>query len=520
VVRFRKLLSIGVTTSLSVVSAVLMTAATASPAAASTLVVDDDGDQCPGATFTTAAGIQLAIDAAVPGDTISVCPGTYSKILVPKTLTIQATQTGQASHCFQPPTPPDENKEAIIQGDLLSPPAVMIAADNVVFDGFTVQNGLPGIQTTSVSSGYHISHNLVQNNTFGLYFHSSGATQSVAFGNCFRTNNAGGAATGNGIYTDQGLHNALIRNNLFTGHTNASIILAENTSDVTITRNVAINDSSIAAFLSSNLTIDHNFSSNPAGSAIFIGGGVTPATIDSNVLRGGAQSSNGISIRSDAGVTPLPNPNVTVSANNIRSFPLNGVRLGTGATSDIVSGNQSVGNTQAGIHALDGATNNTIQNNFMRNNNPDCQDDTTGTATAGTANTWVNNDGKTSVPPGLCQPAKCHEGDGGGDFDGNHGHGNVKFDGDGCRDGDQDQVDSDNRGDGKDFHSMTIDSVAVDSLANAMTITGTGTSNGLPVTFVLVAVGGTPLTLGSVTMTFSDGYTNTGDLSTGSIAVQ
>ena len=41
-----------------------------------------------------------------------------------------------------------------------------------------------------------------------------------------------------------------------------------------------------------------------------------------------------------------------------------------------------------------------------RGNSPsaDCVDQTTGTGTARTANTWTDNVGVTSLPPGLCQP--------------------------------------------------------------------------------------------------------------------
>ena len=93
----------------------------------------------------------------------------------------------------------------------------------------------------------------------------------------------------------------------------------------------------------------------------------------------------------------------------------------------------------------------------------------------------------------------------------------ARFDGDGCKDGDQDGVQSDNRGDGKDFQSTSIDSIAVNDLGNTMTIVGSGTSGGVPVGFVLVAVESTPLTPGWVSFTFSDGYSNAGTLIDGSI---
>jgi hypothetical protein len=114
-------------------------------------------------------------------------------------------------------------------------------------------------------------------------------------------------------------------------------------------------------------------------------------------------------------------------------------------------------------------------------------------------------------------PPPCHEGDGNGHFRGDHGDGNFEGDSDGCRDGDEDHVDSDNRGDGKDFHSTSIDSMSLNSLGDTLTIVGSGTSAGIPVTFVLVEVESTLLTPGSVSLSFSDGFTNAGDLLDGSV---
>lgn len=50
------------------------------------------------------------------------------------------------------------------------------------------------------------------------------------------------------------------------------------------------------------------------------------------------------------------------------------------------------------------ATNgNQIRGNTARGNFPyDCEDDSTGSGTAGTANTWVDNNGVTDNPNGIC----------------------------------------------------------------------------------------------------------------------
>jgi hypothetical protein len=111
----------------------------------------------------------------------------------------------------------------------------------------------------------------------------------------------------------------------------------------------------------------------------------------------------------------------------------------------------------------------------------------------------------------------CRESDGQGDFQGTNGHGNFSFDRDGCIDGDRDSIDSSNRGDGRDFHSTEIDSAQYDDTAHTMTVVGLGTVNGLPVIFTFVATETGTATPGVASFVFTDGYTNTGPLTSGSI---
>jgi hypothetical protein len=115
------------------------------------------------------------------------------------------------------------------------------------------------------------------------------------------------------------------------------------------------------------------------------------------------------------------------------------------------------------------------------------------------------------------EPPTCREADGNGDFHSGQGEGNFKFDGDGCKDGDMDNVQSTNRGDGRDFQSTQIDSIQFNNLGNIVTITGVGTSNGLPMAFVFVALETGPTTPGWVSFAFSDGYASAGTLIDGSI---
>jgi len=112
----------------------------------------------------------------------------------------------------------------------------------------------------------------------------------------------------------------------------------------------------------------------------------------------------------------------------------------------------------------------------------------------------------------------CRDADGNGDFHGDHGDGNFNVHHNACE-RDQDKVDSSNRGDGRDFQSTQVNLVQFDSATNTFTMAGLGTSGGIPVAFVFTAVPSGPATLGWVSFAFSDGYTNAGPLTIGSITI-
>jgi hypothetical protein len=148
--------------------------------------------------------------------------------------------------------------------------------------------------------------------------------------------------------------------------------------------------------------------------------------------------------------------------------------------------------------------------------NPDCTRQYTSPTDQDQQNCVHTNIAHQTSGPSISHPP-CRESDGEGDFHGTNGNGHFSFDRDGCIDGDRDSIDSSNRGDGKDFHSTEIDSAKYDDTAHTMTVVGLGTVNGLPVIFTFVATEtgyGTP---GLVNFVSSDGYTNAGPLTNGSI---
>lgn len=385
--------------------------AAAAPPSGHTLFVDDDRAECPSAQYTT---ISAAVAAAQAGDRINVCPGSYhEQVTVDKTLTINAQARGNIDGRCAGAFAPDPKKDAIIQGVGPSGDALAfnVQANNVVIDSFTVQNSDgPGIYTSPSFSGYIVRNSLIQNNVFGVYFNSSGATQSRVTNNCLRSNNAPGAASGNGVYTDQGLQNALINGNDFFNNQNAGILLTTVTAplaNITVSSNTSLQDATlIAAFLSSNVTIADNQVRKPLGAGIFVGTQNTGTIVRGNDLSGGASNGIRFNIASVPGPT---NTNAQVRNNTVRNFAGSGIAIAPNSlTNSQITGNTSNKNTTDGI-LIDagGNSGNAIRGNDAHNNGHfDCEDGTTGTGTAHTANTWQNNNGKTSSPAGLCTPGR------------------------------------------------------------------------------------------------------------------
>jgi parallel beta-helix repeat protein len=390
-------------------------------------VVDDDRAQCPDADFTTSTGIQQAITAAPPGARIRVCAGVYTPIVVNKPLIIEhPVQHGQATQC-QAALVPDPTKDAVIDGENSPVIAVTLAANDIVLYGFHVQHTTnnPGIYSLPAFSGYQILFNVIQENTFGLYFNASGATQSTAEHNCIRNNNRPGAASGDGIYSDQGLRNAVMDNNFFTGQGFAAIVMAANQQDIQIVHNDMVDDQgTILLVTTQNALVAYNHQTLlGTGSGIFVGGGVTGTRIAYNLVE---HPSTGVN--ANTAFSPIANQ-LVVEKNHIHDATFDGIRFDNTSNSSII-GNKALLNQRDGIRLRNNSNGNTVQDNLSRDNvrdgirvdggvqsnmnrietntalgnvEHDCHDDTAGPGTALTANTWTRNIGKTENRPGLCK---------------------------------------------------------------------------------------------------------------------
>jgi parallel beta-helix repeat protein len=250
--------------------------------AASTWIVDGTGT-CTDPDFHCTT-IQAAVTAATDGDTIEVAAGTYTEhVNVNKSLTLLGAQDGVDAR-----TRPGTG-ETIVNGPGGS---FTLAANNIVLDGFTVQDTIlelpsgTGIKLSSAFSGYQILNNIIKNNIFGLYLHSSGTTQTVVRHNLIQANNNVGPANGNGIYSDQGAENILVDENKFTGNSGTSINFAAATSNITISDNEMVNDGAIYLEGASNVTISGNTVNGSNNHGIQLAGSDTNINITDNSITG------------------------------------------------------------------------------------------------------------------------------------------------------------------------------------------------------------------------------------------
>jgi hypothetical protein len=140
---------------------------------------------------------------------------------------------------------------------------------------------------------------------------------------------------------------------------------------------------------------------------------------------------------------------------------------------------------------------------------------------AGTSVTYFTRERQPAA--GIATGGKCagtsHEAGGKGHTPGKNG-GSAQFAFN--EDDSNPQSDSANYGDsgaGINFQAAQFTSATFDEVAHSVTLTGSGTDNGVAVTFTIVAVDSSLASPGLFSITLSDGYSNSGSLLDGSISV-
>ncbi len=380
-------------------SAAILVTAVLAPAlalAAPSLVYVDDScpvgvpDGTPAHPYCT---IQAGVNAVATGGTVKVLPGTYNEdVNVNKQVLLMGPQQNDARGRNVP-----ASQEAVVDGTNND---FLVNAANVSILGFTIQGASVGINLISGASGVLISRNIIQGNAEGIYLGGDGVKQQTIQLNNIRNNNATGAASGSGIYTDQVL-NAFVDTNAFSGNSSSDFTstgFSGVTGSVRFSRNTSNNSGSMTNWYNTdNSVIDSNNAANGSfGFMIFLGGGNDNLQITRNQLHDNTQW-GGIGVR-DLG--PGPNTGLYIDSNVVLRNAYDGILLADSAVSgsaNQLTRNQSDSNQGDGIHLGTGLSGAKLDSNHMHSNVVfDAQDE------SAPANTWTRNGCTTSSPPGLC----------------------------------------------------------------------------------------------------------------------
>jgi parallel beta-helix repeat protein len=415
--------------------------------------------------FRRCDSIQDAVDASRAGDIINVRAGTYDEnVVVPKRLTIQGTNAtvdpvddgvlGVPAYGFNL-----QANDIVIRGFRIGdfdasaggadPDGTVAINTSSSFSGYKIRNNL----ISSNVFGIYLNTST-----------SNAAHQTIVSGNTIRNNNVGLGvlpAAGNGIYSDQGARNIQIIGNRFFGHGNEDVIFVAPTPfdpttlvatgssplqiDIAVKNNALLSSSGVFFVNVQRSQVSFNQIRNSNFNAIELAGGNVGITVRGNTLRNvGTQGFNGIYVyRRELVVgdfaTNGPNTNNQIVTNTVINAGLTGIRIREDSAFTIVRGNTILGskgfdlsspawgngitlqgatsitvdsnvvknNARHGIYVDADSSNNVIRSNVSLNNRRvdpngfDYNDDSTGGGTAGTANTYRNNTGRTQNRPGL-----------------------------------------------------------------------------------------------------------------------
>lgn len=321
----------------------------------------------------TYATIQAAVDAASSGDTIAVDPGTYTEqVTIPDGLddltlksthplaaVIQAPDTLSGSKSI---VEVDGAEDLTITGFTISGPSTGILA------GIHVDNG--GSATIRKNHITDIQDDPFSNRQAGLGVFVEDATASIDRNLIDNYQKAG-------IVVDatHGPASAWITNNTVVGVGPTSVI-GQNGIQVS---------NGASAFVSKN-----DVSGNVYSPQTFVASGILLFKPGSVIVDRNSIEDN------DVGILVQDATGSIISQNKISDSTFDGIELRGTTNHALVIGNHSSKNQLDGIFVESTTANNLILfNHFNKNGSFDAEDLSTGSGTAGTANFWFGNHGKT-----------------------------------------------------------------------------------------------------------------------------
>lgn len=267
------------------------------------------------------------------GDVVQVAAGSYNG-----TVTIPAGKDGLQLVGAQAGKDAGTRNAAPAQESILQAPGdgVRFASQNVIIDGFTIQNlGAAAQDSTGIlgvtfnESGFSLLNNIVKEKTHGIRADTGASSPplrpSVIRGNWLADNNGPSNTFVSGVgITAEGTAKALtIDRNRFTGQTAYGIFIRNATADnVAITNNTSVQDRRFDVGDATNVKINGNTFIQPRLQAVYLAGGTNGVQISGNTIDGifpgddnnPAAAAGGIVTTYDTGAV---NRNIEISGNNI-----------------------------------------------------------------------------------------------------------------------------------------------------------------------------------------------------------
>ena len=423
--------------------------ASATPICGSTCYVGSAGsDSNDGSSGSPFATIQHAVTAVSSGGTVHVAAGTYNEsVTISQPVTLDGAQSGVDARTRS-------GAESVITGT--GGIVYTAGATTGTIDGFTLQ-GYTGstseVKASDVGSGWNFSNDIIDVSHGGIYLNSDGvaspATTMINHDSFVQaipsTASSGydGGAVNMWSQASNAADNVTVSNNSFTNlsgptgavHTGSSPSCNSTgpaSAPASYAKNLTVSDNTfsetstdenfLVAFCTSGATVSGNTLSvndpgdyDNASTGMYLGGGNYNMTISSNVLSAPGLPAGAI------GLNTVFNPGGTgdtITGNSITGWT-RGVSV-AGVSGFTISNNTVSGASETGLKVApySGTTSSggTISGNTSSGSGTnDCFDSTTGSGTAGTANTWTGNIGFTSSPAGLCRPITVYVSSAGSD---------------------------------------------------------------------------------------------------------
>jgi parallel beta-helix repeat protein len=356
---------------------------------AATLEVDDDKVECKKAPFTS---IQAAVTAAAPGDSIKVCPGTYTEqVRITKDDLKLFSRNPLAATIKAPPVMSDPKAIVEIDG------ATGVSVRDFVISG---PGGGPsdsiryGVLVGGPSGDPSLDAEIRHNHITQIHDTPPGGSQNgnaVQVGRQFTGRVGSANVVGNaidayqktGVVVDGPGSSARVRQNDIEGFGSVNFI-AQN--------GVQVSRDAVAE-------VEHNeITDNLFAPQTFASAGVL--MFEANAA---SEVSHNTVLRNDEGVYLDTQEGGTVTHNTSSDNTFDGFGLLT-TTLVTLEHNTAENNGFDGVYmGSDTADNSVAFNHLDANAEHDCHDDSNGPNPPGVANVWNNNQGTTENKPGLCE---------------------------------------------------------------------------------------------------------------------